>query len=73
LSTAAGSGCRGYENRFFIGGTVFDEVKPEMRIYQEEIFGPVLSVVRSPDFEDAVKLVNDHEIRQRGRDLHARR
>jgi hypothetical protein len=33
----------------------------------------VLSVVRSPDFEDAVKLVNDHEIRQRGRDLHARR
>src|ERR1700693_2828747 len=42
---------QGYENGFFIGGSVFDEVKPEMRIYQEEIFGPVLSVVRSPDLE----------------------
>jgi len=52
---------QGYENGFFTGGTVFDEVKPSMRIYKEEIFGPVLSVVRSPDFEDAVKLVNDHE------------
>jgi malonate-semialdehyde dehydrogenase (acetylating)/methylmalonate-semialdehyde dehydrogenase len=52
---------QGYEDGFFIGGTVFDEVRPEMRIYKEEIFGPVLSVVRSPDFEDAVKLVNDHE------------
>ncbi len=52
---------QGYENGYFIGGTVFDDVKPEMRIYQEEIFGPVLSVVRAPDFEDAVKLVNDHE------------
>jgi malonate-semialdehyde dehydrogenase (acetylating) / methylmalonate-semialdehyde dehydrogenase len=52
---------QGYEDGFFIGGTVFDEVKREMRIYREEIFGPVLSVVRSPDFEDAVKLVNDHE------------
>ena len=52
---------QGYEDGFFIGGTVFDEVKPEMRIYKEEIFGPVLSVVRSPDFENAVKLVNDHE------------
>jgi malonate-semialdehyde dehydrogenase (acetylating)/methylmalonate-semialdehyde dehydrogenase len=52
---------QGYENGFFLGGTVFDDVKPSMRIYKEEIFGPVLSVVRSPDFEDAVKLVNDHE------------
>ncbi len=52
---------QGYEDGFFIGGTVFDDVKPEMRIYQEEIFGPVLSVVRAPNFEDAVKLVNDHE------------
>ena len=40
---------QGYENGFFLGGCLFDEVKPEMRIYQEEIFGPVLSVVRSPD------------------------
>jgi malonate-semialdehyde dehydrogenase (acetylating)/methylmalonate-semialdehyde dehydrogenase len=52
---------QGYENGFFIGGTVFDDVKPEMRIYKEEIFGPVLSVVRSPDFDSAVNLVNDHE------------
>ncbi|HYU11520.1 MAG TPA: CoA-acylating methylmalonate-semialdehyde dehydrogenase [Stellaceae bacterium] len=52
---------QGYENGFFLGGCLFDEVKPEMRIYREEIFGPVLSVVRAPDFEDAVKLVNDHE------------
>jgi malonate-semialdehyde dehydrogenase (acetylating)/methylmalonate-semialdehyde dehydrogenase len=52
---------QGYENGFFLGGCVFDDVKPEMRIYKEEIFGPVLSVVRAPGFEDAVKLVNDHE------------
>ena len=52
---------QGYENGFFLGGCVFDEVKPEMRIYKEEIFGPVLSVVRSPDFDTATKLVNDHE------------
>jgi malonate-semialdehyde dehydrogenase (acetylating) / methylmalonate-semialdehyde dehydrogenase len=52
---------QGYENGFFIGGCLFDHVKPEMRIYKEEIFGPVLSVVRAPDFNAAVKLVNDHE------------
>jgi malonate-semialdehyde dehydrogenase (acetylating)/methylmalonate-semialdehyde dehydrogenase len=52
---------QGYDNGFFLGGCIFDEVTPEMRIYREEIFGPVLAVVRSPDFEDAVKLVNDHE------------
>ena len=52
---------QGYENGFFLGGCLFDEVKPEMRIYKEEIFGPVLSVVRAPDFDSAVKLVNDHE------------
>jgi len=52
---------QGYENGFFIGGTMFDHVKPEMRIYKEEIFGPVLGVVRVPDFDQAVKLINDHE------------
>jgi malonate-semialdehyde dehydrogenase (acetylating) / methylmalonate-semialdehyde dehydrogenase len=52
---------QGYENGFFMGGCVFDEVKPEMRIYQEEIFGPVLSVMRSDTFDEAVKLCNDHE------------
>ncbi len=64
---------QGYENGFFLGGCVFDEVTPEMRIYKEEIFGPVLSVVRSPNFEDAVKLVQRPRIRQRGGDLHPRR
>ena len=52
---------QGYEDGFFLGGCVFDDVTPAMRIYQEEIFGPVLAVVRAPDFEHAVKLVNDHE------------
>jgi malonate-semialdehyde dehydrogenase (acetylating)/methylmalonate-semialdehyde dehydrogenase len=52
---------QGYENGFYIGGTLFDEVRPEMRIYREEIFGPVLSVLRMPDFDAAVDLVNGHE------------
>jgi malonate-semialdehyde dehydrogenase (acetylating)/methylmalonate-semialdehyde dehydrogenase len=56
-----GLNLQGYENGYFIGGTVFDDVKPEMRIYKEEIFGPVLSVVRAPDFDSTVNLVNDHE------------
>ncbi|MEZ5284909.1 MAG: CoA-acylating methylmalonate-semialdehyde dehydrogenase [Vicinamibacterales bacterium] len=46
---------------FFMGGTLFDRVTPSMRIYREEIFGPVLSVVRVPDFESALRLVNEHE------------
>ncbi|MDR6183905.1 CoA-acylating methylmalonate-semialdehyde dehydrogenase [Asaia bogorensis] len=46
---------------FFLGGSLFDHVTPEMRLYREEIFGPVLAVVRVPDFETALKLVNDHE------------
>ncbi|MGH6933693.1 MAG: CoA-acylating methylmalonate-semialdehyde dehydrogenase [Dongiaceae bacterium] len=52
---------QGYENGYYLGGCVFDQVQPEMRIYKEEIFGPVLSVVRVPDYNSAVKLVNDHE------------
>ncbi len=51
----------GFEGGFFIGGTLFDHVTADMRIYREEIFGPVLVVVRVPDFAAAVKLVNDHE------------
>jgi malonate-semialdehyde dehydrogenase (acetylating) / methylmalonate-semialdehyde dehydrogenase len=46
---------------FFMGACLFDHVKPEMRIYQEEIFGPVLGIVRADNFEHALKLVNDHE------------
>jgi malonate-semialdehyde dehydrogenase (acetylating)/methylmalonate-semialdehyde dehydrogenase len=52
---------QGYEDGFFMGGCLFDRVTPAMRIYQEEIFGPVLAVVRVPKFDDALKLVNDHE------------
>jgi malonate-semialdehyde dehydrogenase (acetylating)/methylmalonate-semialdehyde dehydrogenase len=52
---------QGYENGFFIGGSVFDEVRPEMRIYKEEIFGPVLSVVRADTFDEATRLASEHE------------
>jgi len=52
---------QGYERGFYIGGCLFDNVDKKMRIYKEEIFGPVLSVVRVKDFESAVDLVNEHE------------
>jgi malonate-semialdehyde dehydrogenase (acetylating)/methylmalonate-semialdehyde dehydrogenase len=55
---AAGKGC---ESGFWMGGTLFDNVTPNMRIYKEEIFGPVLSCVRAKDFAEAVQLINDHE------------
>ena len=51
----------GLEGGFFTGGSLFDHVKPGMRIYKEEIFGPVLVCVRVPDFATALQLVNDHE------------
>ncbi len=51
----------GLEGGFFTGGTLFDHVTPAMRIYKEEIFGPVLACVRVPDFATALQLVNDHE------------
>ncbi|MCL1079866.1 CoA-acylating methylmalonate-semialdehyde dehydrogenase [Parashewanella spongiae] len=53
--------CDGNENGYFIGPTLFDNVKPGMRIYDEEIFGPVLAVVRVDTYEEAVALINDHE------------
>ena len=52
---------QGYENGFYIGGCLFDHVTENMRIYKEEIFGPVLSVVRVKDFNTAVDLINNHE------------
>jgi len=52
---------QGYENGFFIGGTLFDRVTTNMKIYKEEIFGPVLSVVRAPDYESAATMINEHE------------
>ena len=52
---------QGYENGFFMGGCLFDEVTPSMRIYEEEIFGPVLSVVRARDYEEALRLPSEHQ------------
>jgi malonate-semialdehyde dehydrogenase (acetylating)/methylmalonate-semialdehyde dehydrogenase len=52
---------QGYEKGFYLGGCLFDHVTTDMRIYKEEIFGPVLSVVRKDTYEDALKIVNDHE------------
>ena len=50
----------GYEQGFFVGPTLFDHVTPTMAIYQEEIFGPVLCVVRAPDYRTALTLINHH-------------
>ena len=52
---------KGYEQGFFTGGTLFDHVSTDMRIYKEEIFGPVLACVRVNDFAEAVNMVNAHE------------
>jgi malonate-semialdehyde dehydrogenase (acetylating)/methylmalonate-semialdehyde dehydrogenase len=57
-SKTAGAGC---DNGFWMGGTLFDHVTTDMTIYKEEIFGPVLSCVRVPDFAHAVQIINDHE------------
>jgi malonate-semialdehyde dehydrogenase (acetylating)/methylmalonate-semialdehyde dehydrogenase len=46
---------------FFLGACLFDHVKPEMKIYREEIFGPVLGVVRAKDFATAIGLIDEHE------------
>jgi malonate-semialdehyde dehydrogenase (acetylating)/methylmalonate-semialdehyde dehydrogenase len=54
----AGSGCQA---GFWLGGTLFDHVSTDMKIYREEIFGPVLSCVRVPDFATAVRIINEHE------------
>lgn len=51
----------GHEDGYFVGGTLFDKVTADMRIYQEEIFGPVLCIVRVGSLEDAMQLINDHE------------
>jgi malonate-semialdehyde dehydrogenase (acetylating)/methylmalonate-semialdehyde dehydrogenase len=52
---------QGYENGFYMGGCLFDGVTPDMRIYREEIFGPVLSVVRAQTYEDALRLPSENE------------
>ena len=50
-----------HENGCFVGGTIFDRVTPAMSIYRDEIFGPVLGIVRAASYEEALQLVNDHE------------
>ena len=57
-SSVTGEGCA---DGFWMGGTLFDHVTPEMTIYREEIFGPVLACVRVPDVATAIQLINDHE------------
>ncbi|MEX0299680.1 MAG: aldehyde dehydrogenase family protein, partial [Kordiimonas sp.] len=52
---------QGYENGFWVGGTLLDHVTPEMTVYKEEIFGPVLSVLRAKSYDEAVTLINEHE------------
>jgi malonate-semialdehyde dehydrogenase (acetylating)/methylmalonate-semialdehyde dehydrogenase len=52
---------QGYENGFYMGGCLFDNVTKDMRIYKEEIFGPVLSVVRAHDYDEALRLPSDHD------------
>jgi malonate-semialdehyde dehydrogenase (acetylating)/methylmalonate-semialdehyde dehydrogenase len=52
---------QGYEEGFFIGPSLFDRVTPQMQSYKEEIFGPVLQIVRAPDFETAVRLPSEHQ------------
>jgi malonate-semialdehyde dehydrogenase (acetylating)/methylmalonate-semialdehyde dehydrogenase len=56
-----GFSLQGHEKGFFVGPTLFDHVKPSMRTYKEEIFGPVLQIVRAANFEEAVRLPSDHE------------
>ncbi|MBI3435154.1 MAG: CoA-acylating methylmalonate-semialdehyde dehydrogenase [Proteobacteria bacterium] len=56
-----GFNLQGYENGNFMGGCLFDNVTPDMQIYKEEIFGPVLSIVRADDYQEAVRLPSAHE------------
>ena len=56
-----GLNLQGYENGYFVGGTILDKVTKDMSVYKDEIFGPVLSVVRAKDYSEAVRLVNRHE------------
>ena len=61
LADGRGLTVEGYENGFWVGPTLFDNVTKDMKIYREEIFGPVLSVVRAVDYEEALRLCSEHE------------
>ncbi len=52
---------QGYEDGYWLGGTLLDDITPDMTVYREEIFGPVLSVLRADSYDQAVSLINDHE------------
>ncbi len=52
---------KGFEDGFFVGGCIFDRVTPAMKIYRDEIFGPVLSVVRVPDLDEGIRLISENE------------
>ena len=62
IADGRGYKIQGYENGYFIGPTLFDNVTKDMTIYKEEIFGPVLSVVRAQSYEEAINLINDHDL-----------
>jgi malonate-semialdehyde dehydrogenase (acetylating)/methylmalonate-semialdehyde dehydrogenase len=61
LADGRGLKVEGHEKGFFLGGTLFDHVTPDMSIYQDEIFGPVLCIVRVPNMAAAIELINAHE------------
>lgn len=61
LADGRGLSIQGYEDGYFVGPTFFDDVTPDMDIYKEEIFGPVLSMVRQDNYEDALQLVMDND------------
>jgi malonate-semialdehyde dehydrogenase (acetylating)/methylmalonate-semialdehyde dehydrogenase len=61
LVDGRGFSLQGYENGFYLGGSLFDHVTTDMRIYKEEIFGPVLSIARQDTYEGALRIINEHE------------
>lgn len=61
LVDGRGARLQGYENGYFLGGSLFDHVSTGMDIYKQEIFGPVLSIARTESFDNAVRMINDHE------------
>ncbi|MGJ5590131.1 CoA-acylating methylmalonate-semialdehyde dehydrogenase [Micrococcus lylae] len=61
LVDGRGATVEGHENGFYVGATLFDRVTADMRIYKEEIFGPVLCVLRAKDYEEALRLPSEHE------------
>mgnify|MGYP002719524145 FL=1 len=61
LVDGRGARVAGHEDGFYVGATLFDRVTPQMRVYREEVFGPVLCVVRAADYEEALRLPSEHE------------